>query len=234
MRRYGQHPAIKRDAGLCRARRGSLGRAWPGVPSAGGGSDHVSPRSAGARAGYWFDGLFAGEEKLRQIQVAADPRSIRLVAEILRADPADPLDILRIEAAAQDIFLRGIALLNDAEEPSRRDRLMHLAEMLEADLGHDWTLAKMARLAGMSARNLTGRFGREFGTTPFDWLRQRRLLRARDMVVGEGVAISAAASELGFSSPAHFSTAFRAMFGEAPSRARRAAERASARNSAVR
>ncbi len=181
----------------------------------------------------WFDGLFLGQEKLRQIQVAADPRSIRLVEEVLRADPADPLDVLRIEAAAQDIFLRGVALLDDIGEPSRRDRLMHLAEMLEADLGHDWTLPEMARLAGLSARSLTGRFGREFGATPFDWLRQRRLLRGRDMVVGEGASIAAVAGELGFSSPAHFSTAFRLMFGEAPSRARRAAERITARSSAV-
>lgn len=181
----------------------------------------------------WFDELFTGDEKLREVQVAADPRSIRLIENILRADPADPLDVLRIEAAAQDIFLRGVALLTDAGKPLRSERLMYLAEMLEADLGHPWTLAEMARLAGMSARSLTERFGREFGTTPFDWLRRRRLLQGRDMVIAERAAIASVSDRLGFSSPAHFSAAFRAMFGETPIQMRRSAAWAGRRSLAA-
>ena len=75
----------------------------------------------------------------------------------------------------------------------------------------------MAQLAGMSARSLGAAFQREFGDTPFGWLRQRRLPRGRQMVLDEGVGVAAAAAQLGFCSAAHFSTAFRARFGQTPS-----------------
>lgn len=169
----------------------------------------------------WFDRLFARRDGRRaahrQVQVAADPRSVALVQDILESDPRQPLDLLRLEAAAQAILLRGIEALEQTPLPARRERLLHLAETLEAGLGRAWTLAEMAQLAGMSARSLGAAFQREFGDTPFGWLRQRRLLRGRQMVLDEGVGVAAAAAQLGFCSAAHFSTAFRARFGQTPS-----------------
>ena len=165
----------------------------------------------------WFDRLFARRAAHRQVQVAADPRSVALVQDILESDPRQPLDLLRLEAAAQAILLRGIEALEQTPVPARRERLLHLAETLEAGLGCAWTLAEMAQLAGMSARSLSDAFAREFGDTPFGWLRQRRLLRGRQMVLDEGVSVAAAAAQLGFCSAAHFSTAFRARFGQTPS-----------------
>lgn len=169
----------------------------------------------------WFDGLFAPHQALRQVQVAAEPRCLALAQDILGSDPCQPLALMRLEAAAQTIFLRGIAALEQARAPAPHERLLHLADALEADLARAWTLDDMARLAGMSARSLSAAFRRELGDSPFGWLRQRRLLRGRHMVLDEGLPIALAAERLGFSSAAHFSTAFRAHFGQTPSQMRR-------------
>lgn len=169
----------------------------------------------------WFEALFDKEEKMRFVQVAADTRSLQQAEAILSYDPNDPLDVLRIEAAAQDIFLHGIALLMSQTEPSQKNRIMHMIDVVEADLGRPWTASEMARLSGLSTRSLSKHFKQAMGATPFGWLRQRRLLRGRDMVVEGSDAISNIADQLGFSSPAHFSTAYRAMFGEAPKETRR-------------
>lgn len=172
----------------------------------------------------WFEQIFAPHEKHRQVQVAADPRSMALVKEVLDSDPGQPLSLLRLEAAAQAILVCGISALEQARPCTRRERLRHLAQALDAAPGQDWTLAKMADMAGMSARAFSDAFRQEFGDTPFGWLRQRRLLRGRQMVLDEGVSVSAAALSLGFCSAAHFSHAFRQHFGQTPSQMRRACE----------
>lgn len=168
----------------------------------------------------WFDSLFARHEPLRQVQVAADARSLQLAGDILDSDPRQPLQLLRLEAAAQAIFVQGIAALTGTRAPSRRERLLRLAAALQADLARAWTLADMAAEAGMSARALSESFGREFGASPFVWLRQQRLLQGRHLVLDEGLPVALAAERLGFSSAAHFCTAFRAQFGETPGRLR--------------
>ena len=131
----------------------------------------------------WFDSLFARHEPLRQVQVAADARSLQLAGDILDSDPRQPLQLLRLEAAAQAIFVQGIAALT-------------------------------------GTRALSESFGREFGASPFVWLRQQRLLQGRHLVLDEGLPVALAAERLGFSSAAHFCTAFRAQFGETPGRLR--------------
>lgn len=180
----------------------------------------------------WFDGLFVGNGPVRAVQAAADPRSLRMAERMLTYDAANPLDVLKIEAAAQEILVRGIALLDEEKKPVRDNQLLHLVESLEADLGHAWTATKMARLSGMSERSLSERFKQEFGNTPFDWLRQRRLLRGRDMLIQDQCAVYRVADQLGFCSPAHFSSAYRKMFGETPKDARRIARQAKMHNSA--
>ena len=100
----------------------------------------------------WFDSLFARHEPLRQVQVAADARSLQLAGDILDSDPRQPLQLLWLEAAAQAIFVQGIAALTGTRAPSRRERLLRLAAALQADLARAWTLADMAAEAGMSAQ----------------------------------------------------------------------------------
>lgn len=180
----------------------------------------------------WFDSLFARHEHQRQVQLAADARSLQLAEEILDSDPRQPLSLLRLEAAAQSIFVRGITALTQARPSPRRERLLHLADTLQADLGRAWSLAAMAQIAGMSARSLSQCFGQEFGLPPMHWLRRQRLLQGRDLVQA-GAPISAAAAQLGFSSAAHFSTAFRTMFGKPPSECKKAADNPLARPQAA-
>ena len=98
--------------------------------------------------------------------------------------------------------MQGIAALTGTRAPSRRERLLRLAAALQADLARAWTLADMAAEAGMSARALSESFGREFGASPFVWLRQQRLLQGRHLLLDEGLPVALAAERLGFSSAA--------------------------------
>jgi AraC family transcriptional regulator len=71
-----------------------------------------------------------------------------------------------------------------------------------------------------------GRFLREFkvtfAATPHQYIQQRRLQRACEMLRSTDAALSTVALETGFASHSHFATAFRAALGTTPSDYRRA------------
>ncbi len=79
------------------------------------------------------------------------------------------------------------------------------------------TIGAASALVGLSASRFRTLFNRELGV-PFRryrlWARMTRVM----MAVRDGATLTAAAHRTGFASSAHFSTAFREMFGLVPSR----------------
>jgi AraC-like DNA-binding protein len=88
--------------------------------------------------------------------------------------------------------------------------------------GEAWTLANLARRAGMSRTAFSARFAEVVGTPPMTYLAEMRMREARQRL-GEGEAISAVALAMGYGSEAAFSRAFTRITGQTPGRVRRAA-----------
>ena len=89
------------------------------------------------------------------------------------------------------------------------------------------TLLAASRDLGFSIRYLHQLF-HEAGTTPRGWLYDRRLDRARSMLLKSGQvapAIHSIALRVGFKDPSHFSRAFKARYGSSPASYRRTAGR---------
>ena len=78
---------------------------------------------------------------------------------------------------------------------------------------------------GMSSRSFTRRFREETGTSFTIW---RQLVRLQESLIrlDMGQSVTAVAYEVGYQSPATFSTIFRQHFGVPPSRYRDVRERA--------
>lgn len=96
-------------------------------------------------------------------------------------------------------------------------RMQQVRELLESGEADHWSMADVARFACMSSATLQRHFRRSSGQSLFEYLRQQRLLRAREKLRQEGWSISAAALDAGYTSPANFATAFRRAFGVSPS-----------------
>lgn len=84
-----------------------------------------------------------------------------------------------------------------------------------------WTLARMARRAGMSRTSFASTFREVVGQTPADYLSDWRMALARSRLA-EGRSVKLLASELGYANPSALSRAFTARVG-LPPRAWRAA-----------
>jgi AraC-like DNA-binding protein len=82
---------------------------------------------------------------------------------------------------------------------------------------------RLAVLCGKSLSAFRREFERTFSTTPQKWLMERRLGRARALLVSTSMTITQNCHETGFKDSAHFCRAFRGRFGEAPSRVRKGA-----------
>ena len=82
------------------------------------------------------------------------------------------------------------------------------------------TLGELARIAGMSERNLTRGFKRATGISIHDYREQLRLERARDLMRNPTMTLDAVASACGFADGRQLRRVWSARFGEAPSAAR--------------
>ena len=82
---------------------------------------------------------------------------------------------------------------------------------------------EMAAQVGMSPATFHRHFRAAFGAAPLQYLRKRRLLRARTLLLEQGMGVAEAAHAAGYATAAQFSLDFRARFGLPPSAARSAA-----------
>jgi AraC-like DNA-binding protein len=77
------------------------------------------------------------------------------------------------------------------------------------------TLAELAALVGIGKFQLLRRFRRVYGTTPHDWLLQRRADRARGLI-RNGVPLVEAAANAGFADQSHMTRVFVKRYGFTP------------------
>lgn len=98
-----------------------------------------------------------------------------------------------------------------------RQRIEHIIEEMSQRLGSAWTVASMAQTAGLSERRFRQVFPEITGAAPKRFYDRLRLQQAHELLQNGICNVGEAADQLGFSSPFHFSKAFRKEFGMPPS-----------------
>ena len=99
----------------------------------------------------------------------------------------------------------------------RRPRwLGTVEEAIDADRTSTPSVAELAQLAGVHPTHLLKTFRRHHGVTISNYVRQRRIQRARLEVANGQRPLSMIALDAGFSDQSHFTRVFRQTFGETP------------------
>ncbi|MGH6642316.1 MAG: helix-turn-helix domain-containing protein [Bradyrhizobium sp.] len=174
-----------------------------------------------------FTELFDAEN--RDVFVAslkASPRVKAIAMEMIAPLAMGRSAELLLSAHATEILARTLLALRGNEgvglvSDRKRLRLQSVRELIEADLRHPWTIAELARHAGVSRRSFTAQFHRLFGVSASEYLRTSRLKSAREALLHQGLSVTEAAYAVGYANPANFSTAFRRHFGYVPSSCQR-------------
>lgn len=139
---------------------------------------------------------YGGSARARQTMLMA--RFIQLVVELSR--------MYESRAAVDDDSMLGIA---DAAAYIER----HYAEQL--------TVEQLAAIASYSARHFLRLFGETYGVTPRQYIIERRMNRAADLLHNSDISVTEIAHICGFSDSSYFGSAFKARFGLPPTEYRR-------------
>jgi len=99
--------------------------------------------------------------------------------------------------------------------------LQRVLERMQADLGANIDLTTLAAESGYSRAHFLRTFRAATGQTPHRYLLELRLTKAQSLIADRLMPLIDIALACGFSSHAHFTTAFRSRFGLAPTAYRR-------------
>lgn len=126
-----------------------------------------------------------------------------------------------------DILCAALTLIGASERGRGRPRLAGLRraeqvrEHVLAHIDEALTIEEIARHVGASVSSAQRHFKRQFGVTISDFIRARRLERAKEALSERGVTVAEAAHIAGYADSAHFSAAFKRGYGVPPSFHRR-------------
>src|SRR5271155_144848 len=95
-------------------------------------------------------------------------------------------------------------------------------EMIRERLDGSILLSDLARECGLSVGHFTRAFRKTFGKSPYRWLLERRIDRAKGLLATSELPIADIAIQSGFSDQATFTRAFGRIVGDSPGRWRRA------------
>jgi len=125
------------------------------------------------------------------------------------------IEVLLIETMRRGApeWFPGTSVLSALADP----RLSRALALIHADVGRGWTIAELAREAGMSRSVFARRFSEVVGAAPVEYLIGWRMALARDALVNGKGTLDEIAASVGYQSASAFSTAFSHRVGCAPS-----------------
>ncbi|MFC4167189.1 helix-turn-helix domain-containing protein [Teichococcus aestuarii] len=92
---------------------------------------------------------------------------------------------------------------------------------VDAHLAEEIPISSLAGLVGLSAGYFSRAFRASLGTSPHAFILERRLARARAMMLGTALGLSEIAQECGFCDQPHLTKRFRRAMGVSPAAWRR-------------
>lgn len=130
--------------------------------------------------------------------------------------PGTSARTLRLRSAVLALLLAVVDAASSISSDRADERLGRLVEEMREHPERRYPLDRISEKLGFSPSNLLVRFKRLTGLPPHAFLLERRIVRAKEMLLA-GAAVDSVAHRLGFSSGSHFSNQFKAVAGIAPS-----------------
>ena len=97
-----------------------------------------------------------------------------------------------------------------------RSQLTRVIDYMQANLTQDLSILDLATLIGMSESHFSRSFKQSVGISPYQYLMQQRVERAKQLLKKQSTAISTIALDCGFANQTHLTKVFRQMTGATP------------------
>ena len=164
---------------------------------------------------------------MAQVSPLINPELSRAIYDIINCRFTGGLRKVFLLSKCMEILVMQAEAFNETEYPddkrrktNDRDRLYDARDYLTQNLDNPPSLSDLSKIIGINEYKLKRGFKQLFHTTVFGFLSSYRLEQARKALLEDNRNISEIAYSLGYSSPQHFSAAFRKRFGLSPKAAR--------------
>ena len=142
---------------------------------------------------------------------------LALKAELEAPEPAGRIYADGLAVALTTRLLQNFATAGAAgRQTLSKPQIRRLVEFVEANLEADLTLEQLAEVAGMSIPHLTTLFRRTMGQSVHAYVMERRVQRARDLLLRHDMSIAEVALETGFAHQSHLARWMRRLLGVTP------------------
>lgn len=180
----------------------------------------------------WFEAAGIAEDIFREHLTVQNwrptPRAVAIAEQLIHPVGADgPMQKLHQESRALELIVEAFSQTMADKASSQftwpasvQQRVRKLQKLLDSGEADELDMRAIAQAIGCNANTLQQQFREVCGQTIFDYLRQRRLLRAAHALQHDGVSVARAAEIAGYGSQSNFSTAFRRHFGIQPKHCR--------------
>lgn len=153
----------------------------------------------------------------------ATMEKIGRLARARNVAPRLVLDSLALLAGSE--LLRTLGSTRKEAGALSRTQLGSARDYVEAHLFEDVSLSDIAAAAGLSTHHFVRAFKQSEGVTPYRYLLERRIERAKQLIDQDAIPIASVGQMVGFKSASHFSRTFAEIAGVSP-RAYRSTRRA--------
>jgi AraC-like DNA-binding protein len=162
-------------------------------------------------------------EWLYAISKKTNPAMEIVLQQILNCPYQGYIKQLYLESKTLELIsLQLEELLNSSDHAScalslcDRDCIFQARQLLDQQLDQAPTLSVLAHQVGLNERKLKEGFQQLFQTTPFEYLRDRRLEQAQQLLMETNRSVQEIAYTVGYRSRSQFANAFRQKFGVNP------------------
>jgi len=153
-----------------------------------------------------------------------DYPSYQIIQQIIHCQYKDDLKDLFLLSKSIELLVRTCEAHNTlASNKSRfihskldKEKIIDVKELINTNLESPPSISEIAKIVGLNEYKLKGGFKEIFGMTIFGYVREERLSLAYQYLVDTEKSIASISDQLGYSSPQHFSNAFKKKFQETP------------------
>jgi AraC family transcriptional regulator len=155
----------------------------------------------------------------------------KLCREIILRDKADRLQIETLAVELAEVVFRDYSTTSERTRGVPKGGLTRynakrVLEYAEANLDRGITLRELAGVAQLSTHHFVRMFTKTLGVTPYQYLLERRVERAKDLLRAKRTSLAEVALSSGFGSQSHFTSAFHRAVGATPGEFQRLAGKA--------